>query len=581
MAGPVHHEFNARMGTSRTRRLAVLGAALGLVLVGPFAAADSADLCDSDATPFCATLGYTVTDALSSGTPTTTAAQPVDLSLVVQDTSADKTYGVGTGPRWLQSLGVVLGDAAPGALLPVLTPSSQLPDGLLVAGDSTSSAGCYPVSGTYDGGQCPAGWGTAQLYLAFPAPFGGYDGVYPATFGIVSVANQAAGPEVDYVGTIRYQVSGLPLVGSLQGESTVTLTGTASGTPELDGVVAWSQPVVVSGYTINVDGSLDTIALNLHGSVEGHTVLTLPRRCGSLHVSASATSRSGSTLTAPFTLGITGCPSTPPSLAATAVQGLQEKLTAGVATTSTAGRTIAGYAWRFGDGTTTTTGSTGVTHTYPTAAPRTVTVRAVDSLGAQSGPRTMSLEGTRASAHQSLLRVSGKVADYTTGAAVGSATARLYRCATATSPLDTCSLLRSTTTSSSGGYSLALPTLAAPTTVAVSVLPSGNRIGAVQRLTALPLPVVSLRTSSSTIRHGHALTLSGAVSPNESGQHVLVQRRYGGAWYTLARPKLSSTSHYRYTLKPATTGTWRFRVVRPASSTNLQGTSRTRSVTVT
>ena len=575
-------QFNARMGTPLVRRILPFAAVLGMVLVGPVAFADSADLCSPDATPFCVTLGYGVTDALASGTPTSTAAQPVDLSLVVDDTSADKSYGLDKGPRWLESLQVVLGEAAPGALLPVLTPSSQLPDGLLVAGDSGSSGTCYAgASGTFDGGQCPAGWGRALLYLTFPAPFGGYDGVYPATFGIVSVANQASGAGVDYLGTIRYHVSNLPLISTLDGESSVTLTGQATGAPTLDAVVAWSQPVVVSGYTIDVDASLDSIMLNLHGIVDGHTILTLPRRCGTMHVDAAATSRGGTTLAAPFTLGVTGCPTRPPSLGASAVQGLQEKLTAGAATTATPNRAIAGYLWTFGDGSTATTTSTSSVHGYPSAAPRTVAVQAVDSMGALSDPRTLALKGTKASASQSRLRVVGTVVDYATGAAVTGATARLYRCPSATAPLATCTLLEGTTTSSTGGYALALPKLSAPVPVAVSVLPGGNRIGAVRRLTALPLPVVSLKTSSNTVRHGHSLTLSGAVSPDEAGKKVLVQRKYGGTWHTLAKRTLSSTSHYRYTLKPATKGTWTFRVVRPASGSNLQGISKARSVRVT
>lgn len=575
-------QFNARMGTPLVRRVLPFAAVLGLVLVGPVAVADSADLCSPDATPFCVTLGYGVTDALAPGTPTSTAAQPVDLSLVVDDTSSDKSYGVDTGPRWLESLQVVLGEAAPGALLPVLTPSSELPDGLLVAGDSGSSGTCYAgASGTFDGGQCQAGWGSALLYLTFPAPFGGYDDVYPATFGIVSVANQASGTGVDYLGTIRYHVSGLPLISSLDGESSVTLTGQATGAPRLDAVVAWSQPVVVSGYTIDVDASLDAITLNLHGSVDGHTVLTLPRRCGTMHAAAAATSRAGTTLTAPFTLGITGCPTTPTSLGASAVQGLAEKLTAGAATTATQGRSLAGYLWTFGDGTTATTTSASTTHGYPSASPRTVAVQAVDSMGALSAPCTLALKGTKAGASQSRLRVVGTVVDYASGAVVTGATTRLYRCPSATATLAKCSLLDATTTSSTGGYSLALPKLSAPAPVAVSVLPVGDRIGAVRRLTVLPLPVVSLKTSSNTVRHGHSLTLSGAVSPNEAGKKVLVQRRYGGTWHTLAARPLSSTSHYRYTLRPATKGTWTFRVVRPAGGSNLQGISKTRSVTVT
>jgi len=94
------------------------------------------------------------------------------------------------------------------------------------------------------------------------------------------------------------------------------------------------------------------------------------------------------------------------------------------------------------------------------------------------------------------------------------------------------------------------------------------------------VPVVSLGLSTSRVVRGGAVTLTGSVAPSHAGALVSVQRYVGGTWRTLASTRLSSTSAYRYVLRPATPGTWTLRVVKSADMDHLLAVSPTRVLTV-
>jgi hypothetical protein len=94
------------------------------------------------------------------------------------------------------------------------------------------------------------------------------------------------------------------------------------------------------------------------------------------------------------------------------------------------------------------------------------------------------------------------------------------------------------------------------------------------------VPIVSLTLSASRTVVGRAVYLSGGVAPWHPGQLVSIQRYYSGAWRTIARARLSSSSGYRFALKPGTRGTWPLRVVKGADNDHLLAVSPTRNLYV-
>jgi hypothetical protein len=104
---------------------------------------------------------------------------------------------------------------------------------------------------------------------------------------------------------------------------------------------------------------------------------------------------------------------------------------------------------------------------------------------------------------------------------------------------------------------------------------------------------VSATLSKAKVRHRHSVTLFGAVSPTENGQRVVVQERVRGKWKAVAvsasiatlkvrrLPNGTKASGYIINLTEASKGTYSFRVVRAATSTNAVGTSRVVTLRVT
>lgn len=93
-------------------------------------------------------------------------------------------------------------------------------------------------------------------------------------------------------------------------------------------------------------------------------------------------------------------------------------------------------------------------------------------------------------------------------------------------------------------------------------------------------PAVSATLSASNVRLGTSVTLTGTVRPTHAGQVVQRQQLVGGAWTTLATTTLSSTGTYSFPVKALSTGTKTYRIVNPADSDHLPGTSSTKTLTV-
>ncbi|MBO9522420.1 MAG: hypothetical protein J7518_12855 [Nocardioidaceae bacterium] len=90
---------------------------------------------------------------------------------------------------------------------------------------------------------------------------------------------------------------------------------------------------------------------------------------------------------------------------------------------------------------------------------------------------------------------------------------------------------------------------------------------------------VSVAASASRADVGQSVVLRGGVSPNAKGQRVLVQRRVGVSWVTVARPVLSRKSRYAASVRIATGGTNLFRVLKTRSNGHLAGVSKAVAIT--
>lgn len=101
--------------------------------------------------------------------------------------------------------------------------------------------------------------------------------------------------------------------------------------------------------------------------------------------------------------------------------------------------------------------------------------------------------------------------------------------------------------------------------------------------------VVLIHTTKTTVVHGIAFKIYGTVKPSGSGQKVYLQRLYGTTWKTigyvyLKKQKLPNgvtTVGYIFSTKATTKGTFKFRVMKPATSTLAKGTSATVGIKIT
>jgi hypothetical protein len=85
---------------------------------------------------------------------------------------------------------------------------------------------------------------------------------------------------------------------------------------------------------------------------------------------------------------------------------------------------------------------------------------------------------------------------------------------------------------------------------------------------------VSAAVTLSVSRTRHSSTVHGAVTPSHGGETMLLQRKLGARWRTIARPKLSrgSTFAVHYLGAPRIKAT--LRAVLPADRMNIRSQSR-------
>jgi subtilisin family serine protease len=140
------------------------------------------------------------------------------------------------------------------------------------------------------------------------------------------------------------------------------------------------------------------------------------------------------------------------------------------------------------------------------------------------------------------------------------------------------------------GYHVARVFLDASST---DLVPSGG-VYTVERVTADhvisatfapdPIPTrLTITSNHSTVHRGRAVTLSGAISPDQAnGAHIAVyaKRPGGHIWIRLATRHTYGRHHWSYAYHPATKGTWYFQARFGATSKYRASTSSSRKITV-
>ncbi len=94
-------------------------------------------------------------------------------------------------------------------------------------------------------------------------------------------------------------------------------------------------------------------------------------------------------------------------------------------------------------------------------------------------------------------------------------------------------------------------------------------------------PLLSSAVDSVFVGTDQPVVMVGAVHPPHPGQRVYLQRRVGtGPWMSVASSALSRTSTYRLAVVNVSTGTFEYRVFKPADSDHLSATGTAVKVTV-
>ena len=94
-------------------------------------------------------------------------------------------------------------------------------------------------------------------------------------------------------------------------------------------------------------------------------------------------------------------------------------------------------------------------------------------------------------------------------------------------------------------------------------------------------PEVSIALANRQAGGGYVEIFSGVVKPAHPGSRVLVQRRSGGSWRTVAAGSLDGRSRYRVSWPlPLRSATYLFRTLLPAHADHAAGVSRTATLRV-
>ncbi len=92
--------------------------------------------------------------------------------------------------------------------------------------------------------------------------------------------------------------------------------------------------------------------------------------------------------------------------------------------------------------------------------------------------------------------------------------------------------------------------------------------------------LVGLSKPAHGAKRGHAVTLTGHVTPSAAGMKVVIEQRQGGKWKVLGSARCNHASNYSLKHTFANAGKVRLRAELPADAQSAQSFSRTLTVTV-
>ena len=139
----------------------------------------------------------------------------------------------------------------------------------------------------------------------------------------------------------------------------------------------------------------------------------------------------------------------------------------------------------------------------------------------------------------------------------------------------------SATSSATGTVSLSFkPSFTADTRLVTST--GGAFTGATSAARTVSLSrKITISVSATSVKHGKSFKVSGTVGPKQSGKAVVVQRKSGSRWVTVATGKESSKGAYGITVRTSSKGTFTYRVSVTGDSVAVTSTSASKSVRVT
>ena len=358
----------------------VLGGLGGGVL--PVAAAAVA-MCNPQpevATSFCATYDAPVASSAAGAALTTT--------ITATNTSPQRETVKGT---WFEQADIRLLSRAGAS--PLITPSAQLPHGLIVLGGGACSGPSFSNCG---------GYGTIRVDVQGT---GFADGIKTGTFGIRRVTNinpPAAGLRGDYLADLEFCIPDFSICSTGTGSLQVSEAGSAVSTLSLP--LRYQYTFSAFSATATADASIETVTLNIEGMadtvlVEGgeqpapypYRVFSVPATCGPAVSSVAFTAIDERVVNLSQQYSITGCPTA--SFRVTP-DGYVAELNGAASAAHVTGRSIAKWLWRFGDGTSATTTTPRVRHRYATYGNHVASLAVEDTAGVRSTRVSRTVKGT-------------------------------------------------------------------------------------------------------------------------------------------------------------------------------------------
>ena len=137
------------------------------------------------------------------------------------------------------------------------------------------------------------------------------------------------------------------------------------------------------------------------------------------------------------------------------------------------------------------------------------------------------------------------------------------------------------TTDDEGFYQAIIAPQATSVWTAAATGPASETIVSDEHRGPRVIPEVSIALSNRRASSGYVEIFTGEVEPTHAGSRVLVQRRTGGSWRTIATGKLNGRSRYSASWPLAQrTATYQFRTLLPAHADHEAGVSRTATLRV-